>query len=778
MRRIKGTYILIPLFCTLLCTLLCIGCDNEDTTLMPTQPIGFSTSVDDSDTHADTRAEATTANLTEIGVHAYFTGTSDYAPNAFTPNFLYNQSVKKVNGTWTYDPVKYWPANPNDKVSFFAYAPHSATTTGNTKDKITVFPSTSKKNLLIGYSEPSGELDLLLSLGELNRTNNQGPVQFTMKHAMAKVIFKVKVEGGASKTITGVSTQSGKFVQFTVNDSNTEIQASAMTNNKVTCEATNLNITAGSTATTVKEFFLPPQHMGDTQVSLTYLDGSTPKTIEATLPNPIDNDWTPGKAIGYTFTIKDNQIISIAVDADMAWDAQEKPKPKYEGYDYVIATFSDLLKFSSDVKNGNTTSATKAIQIADIDLSSYTDWIPIGPTSSTPFQGEYHGNGYAIKNLTVRGSYIGKDSDVAGFFGYTRGAFLTGIHLQNANVTITGTYNSYSPRCVGTLLGEADGQTQITSCSATGKIGTVACRYDDTKISATGGLIGSGATSFISFCYANVNIGEDGIYTPTLHSGGHYSFVVGGFIGNMLTTSYPPGCNIAACRSLGNITLKNINPVYTHTINVGGFIGSDTPSGTSNIGGSYSTGNITISFDNYFPNGDGSSRTLNAGGFIGVANSIKYFLSCYSHTSIALTYEAAKNSNVSIGDFYLAGFAGNVGSNCRPQNCYGKGLEIPSSTVFPKIHSNEFSPNANTFIDCYSNSSLISAGKTVQDIMVPGTRINLPYQFRIIEYDPSTNSYITNSGKQTGWDSERGWKKAPFDTANPEINYDILNITP
>ena len=349
MRRIKGTYILIPLFCTL----LCIGCDNEDTTLMPTQPIGFSTSVDDSATRADTRAEATTANLTEIGVHAYFTGTSDYDAPTFTPNFLYNQSVKKVNGTWTYDPVKYWPANPNDKVSFFAYAPHSASVPSG-GDQISAAPTsvTTNGSPAIIYAPVKGELDILYSLGELNCTNNHGTVRFTMKHATTKVIFKVKVEGGGSKTITGVSTECVYATGIKFNGSDTGITVRTLSKNRTTCTATNLNITAGSTATTVKEFFLPPDHMTDTKVSLSYLDGSTTKTIETTLPNA--NDWILGKAIGYTFTIKDNQIISIAVDADMAWDAQEKPKPKYEGYDYVIATAEDLAKFRNDVNNGTT----------------------------------------------------------------------------------------------------------------------------------------------------------------------------------------------------------------------------------------------------------------------------------------------------------------------------------------------------------------------------------------------------------------------------------------
>ena len=116
-RRMKGAYILIPLLCT-----LCAGCDSKDESLMSTREIGFSTTVASSEAEPGTRAEATTDNLTEMGVFAYFTGTGNFSNGSSTPNHLYNQSVKKTGGVWTYSPVRYWPANANEKVSFFAYA--------------------------------------------------------------------------------------------------------------------------------------------------------------------------------------------------------------------------------------------------------------------------------------------------------------------------------------------------------------------------------------------------------------------------------------------------------------------------------------------------------------------------------------------------------------------------------------------------------------------------------------------------------------------------------
>ena len=774
MRRIKGTYILIPLFCTL----LCIGCDNEDTTLMPTQPIGFSTSVDDSatqphsDTDAATRAEATTANLTEIGVYAYNTGTSYMASTGFAPNLLCNQSVKKVNGTWTYSPVKYWPANPNDKVSFFAYAPHSASVPSG-GDQISAAPTsvTTNGSPAIIYAPVKGELDILYSLGELNCTNNHGTVRFTMKHATTKVIFKVKVEGGGSKTITGVSTECVYATGIKFNGSDTGITVRTLSKNRTTCTATNLNITAGSTATTVKEFFLPPDHMADTKVSLTYLDGSTSKTIETTLPNA--NDWILGKAIGYTFTIKGDEIISIAVDADMAWDAQEKPTPNYYGYDYVIATAEDLATFRDDVNSGKTTNRTKAIQIANIDLqdlanssnsehkSDATDWIPIGRRGKT-FSGTYNGNGYAIMNLNITGgrNYDGN----AGLFSSSSGT-LVGIHLRNVTIDLTTKINS-----TGALVGEAVGGN-ITACSTIGGGGIkrIHCATSASEISSTGGLIGKATNTFISFCRSNISIGNGTILTTT--SPTHYCCYVGGFIG------YISGCNIASCYSDGGIILNAINAASTHNIRVGGFVGSDEVSKFNEILGSYSMGNILIYFT-------GSSSTANAkelyaGGFIGYAGSVNLkCISCYTYTGITLNYPNLKGSSIRMNFFYFSDFAGNALS-CTLKNCYGDGTHIPNTNEWGNVFNyNVFAPSGGTRTNCQTYLTVRGDRKQVISIMKSsgGESTNL---FKFIKYDPSTNSYfIDDTGKQ--WIYATYWANPTSDREYqyPRINYDILNITP
>ena len=65
-----------------------------------------------------------------FGVYAYYTDDTDFNSSTSTPNFMKNTQVKSADGTtWTYSPVKYWPNESTDKLSFFAYAPWVATPT-------------------------------------------------------------------------------------------------------------------------------------------------------------------------------------------------------------------------------------------------------------------------------------------------------------------------------------------------------------------------------------------------------------------------------------------------------------------------------------------------------------------------------------------------------------------------------------------------------------------------------------------------------------------------
>lgn len=62
-----------------------------------------------------------------FGVFGSYTGRLTYENTTVSPDFMYNQQVTYTNGNWSYNPVKYWPNNGTDYVSYFAYAPYEAT---------------------------------------------------------------------------------------------------------------------------------------------------------------------------------------------------------------------------------------------------------------------------------------------------------------------------------------------------------------------------------------------------------------------------------------------------------------------------------------------------------------------------------------------------------------------------------------------------------------------------------------------------------------------------
>lgn len=72
--------------------------------------------------------ELTNTNFSNFGVFAFYTGQAPWSATA-TPNFMYNQLVEKSGTAWVYSPLKYWPTTKGDKISFFAYAPHTTDAT-------------------------------------------------------------------------------------------------------------------------------------------------------------------------------------------------------------------------------------------------------------------------------------------------------------------------------------------------------------------------------------------------------------------------------------------------------------------------------------------------------------------------------------------------------------------------------------------------------------------------------------------------------------------------
>ena len=119
-------------------------------------------------------------------------------------------------------------------------------------------------------------------------------------------------------------------------------------------------------------------------------------------------------------------------------------------------------------------------QTADIDLSGYPNWEPIGKYGSE-FKGNYDGNGHIISNLTSNNPSL----SAVGLFGYVTGSGnIKNLGIKDANIT--------GLDYVGALVGQYYGVGGIERCYS---IGNVQGR------DYVGNLIGMNATG-VQDCYS------------------------------------------------------------------------------------------------------------------------------------------------------------------------------------------------------------------------------------------------------------------------------------
>ena len=192
------------LFFVLLTALIVMSCSKDETTMSIPQEgnaIEFGTYVG---RDAQTRAsiiDAGTLATQGFGVFAFYSNesgnyyTNTTPPSNFTPNFMWNTKVSTAS--WTYSPIKYWPNETTDKLTFFAYAPYSDGTQNNISNfttnaavgdptlKFTVNGTTKDQSDLL-YADAA-------SLKNLGKQTIGGKVLFPFKHALSRIGFKVEV---------------------------------------------------------------------------------------------------------------------------------------------------------------------------------------------------------------------------------------------------------------------------------------------------------------------------------------------------------------------------------------------------------------------------------------------------------------------------------------------------------------------------------------------------------------------------------------------------------
>ena len=166
--------------------------------------------------------------------------------------------------------------------------------------------------------------------------------------------------------------------------------------------------------------------------------------------------------------------------------------------DEAIAQGYTVIKTAQDLDNIRNDLDGKYILMNDIDLSSYSNWDPIGDVDSgVLFTGTLDGNGYVISNLTINRP----DEDAVGLFlgiGDVNGVAVAEIkNLGLENVDVTGGTNT------GGLVGQVM-DAELTNIYVTGNINGLDSGSDFPRV---GGLIGAtGGDVTLSKCYASCNL--------------------------------------------------------------------------------------------------------------------------------------------------------------------------------------------------------------------------------------------------------------------------------
>ena len=317
------------------------------------------------------------------------------------------------------------------------------------------------------------------------------------------------------------------------------------------------------------------------------------------------------------------------------------------GDPFKIYNIATLKKIGSETTAGGWTFSANYEQIINIDLSSVSNWEPIGrytPTASQ-FTGTYDGNGYSISNLS-----ISSNGDYQGLFGYINGGKI--MNLKLTDCTISG--RQYVGGITGYLNGAA---SEITNCSVTGSVKST---YSSTNY--VGGIAGQNNSGLVKDC--NTACTVTGV-----------SNYVGGIVGYLSGNTG----RVTNCYTIGNVTgdldyvggiAGNISGSSTNYSIVQNCYAKGNISGNSNVGGVVGS-NSYSRVQNCYATGDITGTSGNVGGVAGNSTSANCLIqNCYA------------TGSVKGGGNYIGGVVGySNNASAKLQNCVALNPSVTNTTA-------------------------------------------------------------------------------------------------
>ena len=306
------------------------------------------------------------------------------------------------------------------------------------------------------------------------------------------------------------------------------------------------------------------------------------------------------------------------------------------------------------------------ILMANIDLKSWGNWVPIGSW----YFGTFDGNGYVIQNMTV--AVEGTSGSVfAGLFGRCSGGTIKNLGILGGNVSASASAEAMS--YAGGIAGEAS--SPIINCYNAASVSASAYDY---CCSYTGGIAGV-SNSSISSCY---NTGAVSAFADSPHSDADAGGIAGVF--SVISNCYNAG-TVSAAAAAGTV-----HPIAaTSGSRAGGIAGVSAFDGTPSIctiSSNYNTGAVSASaadldaacaggIAGYANHSSAISNCYNAGAVSALAHSFSYAGGIagrsLSASSISSCYNrGAVKAASQISDAYRGGIAGSNSFEASAKNCY------------------------------------------------------------------------------------------------------------
>lgn len=334
---------------------------------------------------------------------------------------------------------------------------------------------------------------------------------------------------------------------------------------------------------------------------------------------------------------------------------------------YKISNPDDLKALSAGVADNEGYAGKYFMLNNDIDLNG-VELVPIG-SSSTPFNGIFHGQKHSILNLSQNFTSTTYGTGLFGVIG--KDAVVTDLVMSGNNQITTDDSVNYTAILVGqnkgtvqncTVSGSVDGYRYTGGIVGTNSGSILNCSFSGT---VKGNWFVGGITGYLDMNGSVTNCVNEGTIQAVKH--------IGGIVGQANGSTSSPTV-ISLCTNLGSVLMTG-----------GEMDGYETMAAAGGIVGFSYANNVELCFNA----GQVASDNFNpyVGGIAG-NNMDGKIANCYNTMNVQ-----------GVNGAYVGGIAGiNKGSNSVIENCYN------TAKVFSDLFKGEICPNeenAGTVSNCY-----------------------------------------------------------------------------